>query len=281
VPRSVDDGRHPVVRPPVVAGAAGSIAAVSGAARASADGVPQVVVVDLDGTLVAGDAFGALLRHLLTSHRLRLLAALAAAPVWGPALALPPTRSVAERGLVWLAGLGLDERAFAAQARRVAAVHAGAGGGRVAAAGVERVREHVRRGDRVVVATGCAEPLAREVCAVLGLPDVEVVASTLVRHRWRFPAPVVHARGPGKLRALEAAGVPLPVDHAYSDSARDVPLLRAARTPHVVDPSRRDLRRLRHALGDDVEVLRWAGTASAAGRPLAHEVRREVPPAGL
>ena len=240
---------------------------MSGAAQARGGGAPEVVVVDLDGTLVAGDAFGALLRHLLARHRLRLLAAVVAAPLWGPALALPPTRSLAERALVWLAGLGLDDRAFAAEARRVAAVHAGADGGRVAAAGVERVREHLRRGDRVVVATGCAEPLAREVCAVLELDGVELVASTLVRHRWRFPAPVVHARGPGKLRALVAAGVPLPVDHAYSDSARDVPLLRAARTPHVVDPRGADLRRLRRALGDDVEVLRWAGaTGPPAGR---------------
>ncbi|WP_299036062.1 haloacid dehalogenase-like hydrolase [uncultured Pseudokineococcus sp.] len=242
---------------------------MSDAAGAGAGGVPEVVVVDLDGTLVAGDAFAALLRHLLSRHRLRLLAAVVAAPLWAPALVLPPTRSVAERGLVWLAGLGLDDGAFAEEARRVAAVHADADGGRVAAAGVERVREHLRRGDRVVVATGCAEPLAREVCAVMGLGDVEVVASTLVRHRWRFPEPVLHARGPGKMRALEAAGVVLPVDHAYSDSARDVPLLRAARVPHVVDPSRRDLRRLRRALGDDVEVLRWAGTAAppdAGGR---------------
>jgi phosphatidylglycerophosphatase C len=61
------------------------------------------------------------------------------------------------------------------------------------------------------------------------------------------------------VRALRAAGVPLPVDHAYSDSASDLPLLRAARVPHVVDPAPRDLARLRRELGQDVDVLRWAG----------------------
>lgn len=227
-------------------------------ARGRGRGLRATVVVDLDGTLVAGDAFGALLRHLLSRHRLRLAVALATAPLWGPALLLGPTRSAAERGLVWLAGLGLDAEAFDAEVRRVAAVHAG--GDRVAGAGVARVREHLRRGDRVVLATGCAEPLALAVRDALGLAEVEVVATRLVRHRWRPPPPVVHARGPGKVRALLAAGVALPVDHAYSDSVRDLPLLRAARVPHVVDPTRRDLRRLRRGLGRDVEVLRWAGT---------------------
>jgi phosphatidylglycerophosphatase C len=199
-----------------------------------------VVVFDLDGTLVAGDSFGAFLRHLLTRRPSRLVVALLTAPVWGPALAVGRLRLPAERWLVWLATVGLDADRFAAAARAFAAEHAGAPGG------------------RVVVATACPSPLAAEVCRVIGLEDVEVVASDLRRTRWAPPAPTVPARGEGKVQALRAAGVPLPLDHAYSDSASDLPLLRAARVPHVVDPSPRDLARLRAALGPDVEVLRWA-----------------------
>ena len=222
----------------------------------------QVVVFDLDGTLVAGDSFGAFLRHLLARQPARLAAALLTLPLWLPVLAVGRLRVAAERGLVWLATAGLDDDAFAAAARAFAAGHAGAAGGRTAAAAVERLRDHVARGDRVVVATACALPLAAEVCRVAGLGGVEVVASDLRRTRWGPPARTVPARGEGKLQALRAAGVPLPVDHAYSDSASDLPLLRAARVPHVVDPSPRDLARLRAALGPDVEVLRWA-----RGRP--------------
>ena len=40
---------------------------------------------------------------------------------------------------------------------------------------------------------------------------------------------MVPARGDAKLRALRAAGVRLPVDHAYSDSLADLPLLLNAR----------------------------------------------------
>ncbi|MGY1706454.1 haloacid dehalogenase-like hydrolase [Geodermatophilus sp. SYSU D00697] len=216
------------------------------------------MVFDLDGTLVAGDSFGLFLRRLLTRHPGRLLAAVLSAPAWVPALLLAPTRTLAERYLVWLAAVGMDEAAFTAAAGDFAAEHAAPAGGRVAAAALDRLHQHLQRGDRVVVATGCAAPLAQQLCAVIGLDGVDVVSSTMTRGRWGLPARTVPARGRGKLRALEAAGIRLPVDHAYSDSSSDLPLLRAARMPHVVDPRPRDWARLRRELGPDVDLVRWA-----------------------
>lgn len=220
---------------------------------------PDTVVFDLDGTLVAGDAFGLFLRRLLVRSRVRLAMALLTAPGWLPALLLPALRTRAERYLVWLAVAGTGEAAFAAAVREFAAEHAGPRGGRAAEAGLRRLRQHRDRGDRVVVATGCAAPLADEVVAALGLTGIEVVGSSLTRRRWGFPERAVPARGEGKLRALEAVGVRFPVAHAYSDSLSDLPLLRSAVIPHVVDPAPRALERLRRELGDDVDVLRWAG----------------------
>lgn len=230
---------------------------------AATDRHPQVVVFDLDGTLVSGDAFGAFLRHLITCHSVRLLVAVLSAPVWVPGLLLPPCRLLSERYLIWLAAVGLDDTAFAAAARDFAAQHAGPDAGSAAVAALARVQEHVEAGDRVVIATGCAAPLAQEVCGVIGLRGVEVVSSTFMRSRWAAPTQVVAARGDGKLRALRAAGVPLPVDHAYSDSVSDLPLLRAARTAHVVDPRPRDWRRMQRELGADVDLLRWASAPPA------------------
>lgn len=219
----------------------------------------QTVVFDLDGTLVAGDSFSRFVRHLVMRSPARRIAALVSAPGWLPALGFVRTRLPAERFLVWLSAAGLSDDAFAQATRAFAAEHAGPAGGRVADAGLGRVREHLDRGDRVIVATGCAAPLAQEICGVLGLGGVEVVASTVTRRRWGPPVAVLPARGEGKLEALRAAGVPLPVDHAYSDSVVDLPLLLNARTAHVVDPTRRHWPRLRDALGADVDLLRWAG----------------------
>lgn len=230
----------------------------------------QVAVFDLDGTLVAGDSFGAFLRHLIVRRLLRRVVAAVTAPVWLPALGLPRTRLGAERYLIWLAAVGMDEEAFVAAARDFAQQHAGPSTGRAAAAALARVREHVDAGHRVLVVTGCAAPLAQEVCKVVGLGQIEVVASTLTRRRWRLPSHVVPARGHGKLQALQTAGVELPVDHAYSDSISDLPLLRAARTPHVVDPSLRDWCRLQRELGADVDLLRWPADPMKPRRPDEH-----------
>ncbi|WP_432496746.1 hypothetical protein [Kineococcus auxinigenes] len=46
------------------------------------------------------------------------------------------------------------------------------------------------------------------------------------------------------------------MDHACSDSAADLPLLRAARSAHLVRPSQRHLPVLLRELGAGVEVLR-------------------------
>ena len=209
---------------------------------------------DLDGTLISGDAFGLFLVHLLRRPPLRAVVAVASAPAWLPAFLLTPTRLVAERFVVWLAAVGMTDEDLTARAAHFAAGHAGPRSGRATSAVLARLREHQSRGDRVVVATGCASPLAEHVCHALGLDDVEVVASQLTRTRWGPPR-TAPARGEGKLRALASAGIPLPVDHAYSDSWTDLPLLRAARVPHVVNASPRHLRRFRRALGGDVDVI--------------------------
>lgn len=233
---------------------------------------------DLDGTLVAGDSFAGFVRALVMRSALRRVVALVSLPAWLPALLLDFTRLTSERFLLWLAAAGMDDEAFAAAARDFAAEHAGPIGGRTAGGALERVRAHRERGDRVIVATGCAAPLAQEICAVIGLEDVELVCSTVTRRRWGPPIAITPARGEGKLAALRGAGIRLPVDHAYSDSAIDLPLLRSARAPHVVDPSPRDWRRLRRALGPDVDLLRWATPAGARRRRRLPTSRRRAKP---
>ncbi|WP_432544471.1 haloacid dehalogenase-like hydrolase [Kineococcus sp. SYSU DK002] len=215
----------------------------------------QCAVFDLDDTLVASDSFARLLTHLFRRSPARLVLLAVTAPAWVLLGARRASRVHAERVVVWAATVGSPPHRVEALVRAFADGHAGAGGGRRVAVALERLHRHAAAGDRVVVATACAEPLAREVCRALGLPDVEVVASRLTTHRWRLPH-AVPARGEAKVRALADAGVDLPVDHAYSDSVRDLPLLRAARTAHLVRPSRRDLPVLLRELGPDVEVLR-------------------------
>ncbi|WP_432493918.1 HAD-IB family phosphatase [Kineococcus auxinigenes] len=214
----------------------------------------QCVVFDLDDTLVASDSFARLLAHLLRRAPVRLSLVALTAPAWLLLGVRRASRLHAERVVIWAAIVGLHQHRFEALVRDFAAEHAGADGGRRITIAVQRLKEHLAAGDRVVIATACAEPLAREVCQVLGLRDVEVVASAFTTHRWRLPH-AVPARGHQKVQALVEAGIDLPVDHAYSDSVSDLPLLQAARTAHLVRPSKRHLPVLLRELGQEVEVI--------------------------
>lgn len=142
-----------------------------GAECGPGDRCRRTAVLDLDGTIVAGDASGALLSHLITRHRVRRVVVLLTAPAWWPALSIPPVRLAAERYLAWLAAAGMDEEALVTAARGFAAQHAGPEGGRMSAAAVARARQHLTDGDRVV------DPTARDLARLrraLG-EDVEVL----------------------------------------------------------------------------------------------------------
>lgn len=210
-----------------------------------------IVVFDLDGTLVAGDAFGGFLTRSLRRNPLRVLALALTAPLWGSARLRRGGRARAELLLITSITFGRSPSALQRAFEEFAADHVRRGRVEVA---LERLVLHVRAGDEVVVATACAQPLARAVCRELGLGDVLLVASPFRHRRWAPPVAVA-IRGELKVQALGRAGIRLPVAHAYTDDARDLPLLRQAQHAHLVRPRARDEARVRAELGD-VEVLR-------------------------
>jgi phosphatidylglycerophosphatase C len=226
-----------------------------------------VAVFDLDGTLLRGDTTVEFIRGLILRSPYRTAAALAMAPLLGPFFFMPLTRRNAITVLLWIATVGLPPRRIEALVRRFAAAHA-AEGNQIKDV-LDRLHGHLAAGDRVIVATGCADWLAAAVCRALGLDTVEVVAARLRQGR-TFVAPSrdcgmwnalptstgVMSFGLEKLRRLAAAGITFPVAYAYTDSATDLPLLLAATRRHVVEPSPRHLRRIRAVAGPEVAVLR-------------------------
>lgn len=207
--------------------------------------IRDVVVFDLDGTLVRDDSFSRFLFRLLVRSRRRGAGAALTLPLVGSIFAVPHrvTRTAAVNLWLWIGTAGLSDAAYTELAREFAEEHACEASGRRIDAAVAKLREHLAQGHRVVVVTGSEERLAREICRVLGLADVEIVGSTL-RRRWGALAAGVHCYGPVKLHQLEAAGVRPPFACAYTDSAADLPLLLAAAERYMVEPKPRQLRRI-------------------------------------
>jgi phosphatidylglycerophosphatase C len=235
-----------------------------------------VAVFDLDGTLVRGDSLITLIWRLLAHDWWRAGATLLLAPALGPMLFLPHVRRLAITAIFWLATAGVSPAQFDQRVRAFAVGYCHAGN-RIEAV-LKQLARHAAAGHRVMVVTGCAEPLAAALCTALGV-QVEIVAARLQLRpacaglssscrMWDALPGATGERsfGAEKVRRLRGAGVSMPIDCAYTNSTEDVALLLAAKERFIVDPVPRTLRRLQTLIGPGYHVLRSGGAPESSRR---------------
>ena len=221
-------------------------------ATANADASPRVVLFDFDGVLLHGDAFYLFVRSRFARSWLRKLLVLPCLP-W-LALELPFSRRAAARTLVHVALFGLREPRYrkCAQAFATELVQRSRLFNRDA---LRALRRHQQAGDRVIVVTGCERTLIASILDQLGLHDVDVLASQL-HAGWAGMRTGFHNIGANKLKALAKHGV-----HnwqvAYSDSLHDVPMLKAAAEPVLVNGTPKRCKKMDVALGRVVGRVAW------------------------
>src|SRR5215217_2029141 len=193
--------------------------------------VQPTVVFDLDKVLLGGDASTLFLSGRLRQAPRRALPLLLAAPLLMPGSAVSDFQAVADSY-----GRALARKPEAAVADAIACL-----------------RRHQQDGDRVVVATGCEETLARGFLRAIGLGDLDVVGSTGVL----WPPRVRWAMGESKVAMLAERGYPPPWTAVYSDSASDLPLFAGTNRPVLVNAGEDDARRVGRALGRRPETVTW------------------------
>lgn len=221
------------------------------AVPAAAAGGPRIVLFDFDGVITVADSFGLFMRERYAGMGRKLL--LLPALPW-LALVRPFSWRAAVRTVVHVGLLGLDERRYREQAQGFA--------GRLVRRpkqfqrdALQALRRHQVAGDRVIVVTGCERILARGLLDELGLPEVELVASELAPG-WLGMRVRRHNIGQRKLQSLAEAGVAR-WDRAYGDSALDIPMLKEAAEPVLVNGSPRLCKQVERALGRSVERVAW------------------------
>lgn len=137
---------------------------------------------------------------------------------------------------------------------------------RVRHAAVRRIREHRRRGDRVVFVTGALDFLVEP---LRHLAD-ELITARLVERRGSFTGelvePPLSADGRASITARLAAehGVDLALCHAYGDSVSDLPMLEAVGHAYAVNP---DFRLAREARRRRWPILEWTTEPGARTAP--------------
>jgi|SRR3954469_358682 phosphatidylglycerophosphatase C len=212
----------------------------------------STVVFDLDKVLLGGDASTLFLRGRLRQAPLRVLLLLLAAPLLVPASLIPRVRPLSARLMTRIAvgGRSGDDVEAAASAYGEALTRKPEA---AVADAIACVRQHQRRGDLVVVATGCEETLARGFLTAVGLGDLDVVGST--GRLW--PPGVARAMGESKVALLVDRGYPPPWSAAYSDSPSDLPLFAGTPRPVLVNADERAADRVARTLGHRPETRTW------------------------
>ena len=225
------------------------------------------VVFDFDHTLYDGDSFGHVLGWLLKRNPARTAVALVATVVLGPMVAWLPLRRRGISGYVWIATFGLHgRRSFDALLDKYVSSHKDEIRERLLLVALEVFRNHREAGDRVVVATGAPPELARAILAFVAHEDVPVIG-TAVGPRFGAVVATRHCHHEEKVRMLRERGYG-EIAAAYSDSSADLPLLKAARAPVVVNPKAKRVAMFRKVLPPGTPILNW-GCKSRAGDPVA------------
>lgn len=232
-----------------------------------------LVVFDFDHTLYDGDSGSHLFAWLIRRAWWRIGLALLLAPVFGPMIAFLPTRRAGISAFVWAGTVGLHRRRDLDELiDRYVAAHVEAIRGRLLPVALDVLHQHRMQGDRVVIATGAPPELARAILAFVAHEDVPVVG-TLVGPRFGAVGALRHCHHQEKLRMLRELGY-AGIDVAYSDSSADLPLLKAAQAPVVVNPKADRVAMFRRELPAGTPILNW-GCAGRAGEPVASAVSGE------
>lgn len=212
----------------------------------------NVVVFDLDGVIYRGDTFYQLVLHHLRKRPTRLLPMAWTAVATVHLLIHAETRGVGLQRLAKAAVGHLTLTHYQRTARevglRLAHEH-----GAVAEAMTE-IRQHLRAGATVVVATASEFTLARAYLDGIGLGQVPLVGSHLAAPSAGFAD---HVRGLRKLVALEAVGFSAPFFSVYTDSASDLPLLLHTERPVLVNASTRTAEVVQRLVATTLRQVMW------------------------
>ena len=225
----------------------------------------QLVVFDFDHTLYDGDSGSHLFAWLIKRNPLRMLAAVLATPLLGPLVAMLPTRRYGISGYVWVATFGLHgAREFNTIIDQYVRVHEAEIRTRLLPQALDVFAEHRRAGDKVVVATGAPPELARAILAFVAHQDVTVIGSE-VGPRFGAMGATRHCHNEEKMRMLRERGYG-DIAVAYSDSTADLPLLKAAKAPVVVNPKHSRVEFFGKVLPAGTPILNW-GCKERGGKP--------------
>lgn len=211
----------------------------------------DIVVYDMDGTLFRGDCGGAFIKQQIKGNFLRLLLSIVIAPVAFPMLHIPSLRRLGVSAYLWIASIGLSETAYRTVLNNFIAQYRI----RPIESVLTECRKDIADGRRVVIATGAGYEMASAFVKHLGMENQVGLVTSQSRRFFGGMISSVQSNGEVKLQELIKYGYPPPYLRAYSDTASDLPILRAASKAFLVNYREKDRKYLSRKLGEKLRVI--------------------------
>ena len=199
----------------------------------------EVVVFDMDGTLLSKDSTKVWLINMLRSNALRFIAAIFVIPIAMPLMKIKKYKYLGASLFLWVATYGLNEKqieeSFKEFANRVKenAIH----DLYWFKDGISELETHLNENRHVIIATAAPERLAIALFNSIGL-NVHVVGTPLKKNMGGWMSGI-HCRYSEKVRRLQLIGIHPQWFATYSDDIEeDYPILVNSKYPYLINANK-------------------------------------------
>ncbi|MDT1780930.1 haloacid dehalogenase-like hydrolase [Acinetobacter baumannii] len=215
----------------------------------------EIVVFDLDGTLLSGDSTKAWLTDKLKSNLLRFIAAFIVTPVALPLMKFKKYKSRGASLYLWIATYGVNEEeleySFKIFSNNIKDITSDSL--YWFEQGITEVKDHLAHGRIVFIATAAPEKLANVLLESINL-DVQIIGTPLQKKLGGWTSGI-HCRSEEKVRRLNKLDIKQPWFATYSDDIEDdLPILMGAKLSYLING---DNNKIKHIKIKNLKLLNW------------------------
>ena len=215
----------------------------------------EIVVFDLDGTLLSGDSTKAWLTDKLKSNIFRFIAALIVTPIALPLMKFKKYKSKGASLYLWIATYSLNEEELEYSFKNFSKNINETTSSSLYwfKQGIAEVKDHLANGRIVCIATAAPEKLANVLLESINL-DVRIIGTPLQNKLGGWISGI-HCRSEEKVRRLNKVDIKQPWFATYSDDIDDdLPILMGAKKPYLINS---DNNKIKNIKIKNLKLLNW------------------------
>ncbi|MBN6539958.1 haloacid dehalogenase-like hydrolase [Acinetobacter pittii] len=215
----------------------------------------EIVVFDLDGTLLSGDSTKAWLTDKLKSNIFRFIAALIVTPIALPLMKFKKYKSKGASLYLWIATYGLNEEKLEYSFKNLSKNIKNNSFNSLYwfEQGINEVKDHLANRRIVFIATAAPEKLANVLLDSINL-DVRIIGTPLQNKLGGWISGI-HCRSEEKVRRLNKLDIKQPWFATYSDDIEDdLPILMGAKKPYLINS---DNNKIKNIKINNLKILNW------------------------